>query len=285
MHLRKTYNINQLRDYASLFSRREVSRWYKNDLTALRQKVDRYDPMLLGKNCSYVAYLRSIYRILEQYYPNEYIYKNEFIDKWLVKELGLEDSIIINEFRLGKAVADLVMFNGISRVFEIKTLFDKEVRLDNQLKQYCKIFNEVYIVVPEVKKCLYLKQNSSAGIISFDHINRHFTLIRPAKYMNDIDVDALMEILHTREYIKVVEFYFGKITELNDFNKFNVCKSLIKQIPRDELNRQFISLMKERKIHNEFSKRERQFNQLFLSMNYTIEQKRQLLSNLSSIIS
>lgn len=56
------------------------------------------------------------------------------------------------------------------------------------------------------------------------------------------------------------------------------------QIPMDILNKQFVALMKARRIHNVFSKKDRQFNQLFLSMNYTATQKRQLLYNLSTTI-
>ncbi len=32
MYIKKSYQINQLRDYSSLFSRSEVLRWNKNDL-------------------------------------------------------------------------------------------------------------------------------------------------------------------------------------------------------------------------------------------------------------
>lgn len=285
MRLDKTYNINQLRDYSSLFSRSEVNRWYKNDWSSLRMKIDRYDPSLLQKSCSYLTYLKQVYRILERLYPNEYIYKNEFIRKWLLQEIGLADSIVFNEFRLGKAVADLAMFNGVSRVFEIKTLLDKEARLSNQLEQYSRLFNEIYLVVPEVKSNLYLKRDPSTGIIVYDQVNKSFSLIRRALHNEDIDVDVLMEVVHTHEYIAIVEQYFGVRPQFNDFNKFEICKELIRQIPTDILSKQFVKLMKERKIHNEFSKKEHQFNQLFLSMNCTADQKRQLLSNLSTIIS
>ena len=285
MHLDKTYNISQLRDYSSLFSRSEVNRWYKNDWSSLRMKIGRYDPSWLQKSYSYLSYLKQVYRILERLYPNEYVYKNEFIGKWLLQEIGLADSIIFNEFRLGKAVADLAMFNGVSRVFEIKTLLDKEARLSNQLEQYRRLFNEVYLVVPEVKSNLYLKRDPSTGIIVYDHINKSFSLIREPLHNEDIDVEVLMEVVHTHEYIAIVEQYFGVRPQFNDFNKFEICKELIRQIPTNMLSKQFVKLMKERKIYNEFSKREHQFNQLFLSMNYTANQKRQLLSNLSTIIS
>lgn len=107
MYIKKSYQINQLRDYSSLFSRSEVLRWNKNDLTSLITKISRYDNSLINKKYTYLSYLKYVYKVLEKFYPNEYIYKNEFINKWLIRELGKSDSIVYNEFRLGKTVADI----------------------------------------------------------------------------------------------------------------------------------------------------------------------------------
>src|SRR5205809_4211189 len=87
MARKKTYNISQLRDYSNLFSRNEVCRWYNGDFSGLRVKIDRYDPIQIQKGGSYLSYLKQIYRILERYYPNEYVYKNEFIKQWLLQEI------------------------------------------------------------------------------------------------------------------------------------------------------------------------------------------------------
>ena len=285
MRIGKKYDINRLRDYSSLFSRSEVSRWYKNDWSSLKLKIDRYDSAIIEKQHSYLFYVKQIYRVLERFYPNEYVYKNEFITKWLMQEVSLENAIIFSEFRLGKAVADLAMFNGVSKVFEIKTLLDKETRLSNQLEQYRRLFNEVYLVVPEVKSHLYMKRDAVTGIITYDHVTNTFSLLRQAVCCkNDIDVDVLMEVLHTHEYVKIVEQYFGYRPKFDDFTKFRVCKELIGKIPADVLSKEFVMLMKARRINNVFSKREFQFNQLFLAMNYTANQKQQLLSNLSATI-
>ena len=178
-------------------------------------------------------------------------------------------------------MADLAMFNGVSKVFEIKTLLDKETRLSNQLEQYRRVFNEVYLVVPAVKSHLYIRRDVATGIITYDHANNSFSLLRQAVCCKkEIEVEVLMEVLHTHEYVKIVEQHFGCRPKFDDFTKFRVCKELIGKIPADILSEQFVMLMKARRIHNVFSKKEFQFNQLFLAMNYTASQKQQLLSNL-----
>jgi hypothetical protein len=285
MRIGREYDINRLRDYSGLFSRNEICRWIKNDFLSLRLKIDRYDTLFYKNEHSYLSYLKFVYRILGKFYPNEYVYKNEFITKWLMQEIGLENSIVFSEFRLGKAVADLVMFNGVSKVFEIKTLLDKETRLNNQLEQYYRLFNEVYLIVPEQKSHLYLKRDITTGVIAYDHSNTSFSLLRQAiTQSSNIEIDILMEVLHTHEYLNIVEAYFGYKPKFNDFTKFSICRDLISNIPRDTLSKMFVTQMKTRRVQNTFSKSDFQFNQLFLAMNYTTSQKQKLLTNLSAKI-
>ena len=197
---------------------------------------------------------------------------------------GRSNSVVYNEFRLGKAVADMVMFNGKSKVFEIKTLLDKDSRLSNQLLQYAKIFNEVFVIVPKTKVDKYFKLDTNIGIITYDESNGTFSLIRISAKNDYIDVNTLMQVLHTNEYIQIVEKYFGFKPSFNDFNKFEVCKNLIVQIPQDVLNELFIGLMKVRKINNEFSNQANHLNQICLSLNLSSNDKKDLLTNLGTTI-
>lgn len=280
--MKKTYNINQLRDYSYLFSRSEVNRWIDNDFESINLKIQRYDHKIA--KTTYLKYLKKVYKVLQKFYANEYIYKNEFLNQWLIKELGSEESTIINEFRLGKAVADLVMFNGCSRVFEIKTLLDKESRLNSQLEEYKKIFNEIYLIIPNTKIETYINYHHSIGIITYNQENKEFSLMRRAIKNCFIDTDAIMKILHTREYRNIVEEYFGAIPNCNDFEQFNVCKKLIGKIPQEELNKLFLKTMKQRKFFTKFSSNYKEFNQICLSLNLTDKQKEKLFTNLNSAI-
>jgi len=280
MKISKSYHIDQLRDYSTLFTRREVNRWFKSDLSSINLKINRYDVEFIDGSKTYLSYLKHIYRILERFYPNEYVYKNELINKWLIDELGTSDSIVYNEFRLGNAVADLAMFNGVSKAFEIKTILDKDARLHSQITEYHKLFNEVYIIVPETRLDNYINLYPDVGIVIFRNSNKGFELAKPATAIKCIEIEPLMQTLHTHEYIFMVEEYYGERPLFNDFNKFDICKKLIEKIPQNTLNDLFITTMKKRKVNNEFSKREKQLNQIFLSLNLSQVQQAQLLSNL-----
>lgn len=284
--LKASYKIDQLRDYSSLFSRSEVNRWMKNDFDSLNFKIKRYDSRLINKQINYLKYLKNIYKILQKFYANEYIYKNEFLNKWLIKELGSSNSIIYNEFRLGKAIADLVMFNGCSKVFEIKTLLDKEARLSSQLNEYKKFFNEVYLIVPLSQVEKYSLYDKNVGVISYDQEKNNFTLVRNSLKNNDIDPASIMGILHTKEYKKIVSQYYGEVPKCNSFEQYDICKQLIEKIPIENLNELFIEAMKSRKINNDMcTKTNAEFNQIFLSLNLDQKQKVKLFNNLNSLIS
>lgn len=277
------YSINQLRDFSSLFSRSEVNRWFKDDFESIDLKLKRYKLSEKNKGNSYLNVLRQTYKLLEKHYPNEYILKNEFLTQWLKKELGNNHSIIFNEFRMGKAIADLAMFNGKSRVFEIKTILDKEYRLSNQLKEYKKLFNEVYIIVPSQLLSKYINYDTTIGIITYDSHSKEFELIQKSEINNRIDTNVLMEVLHTKEYLNIVNDYYDFIPEMNSFNQFNICKELIAQISNEELNKLFIHIIKKRNVNNLFfNKRNREFNQICLSLNLEKTERDNLIQKLQT---
>ena len=277
------FTSNQLRDFSTLFSRSEVNRWLKGDFNSIDIKLERYKLIEKNKGNSYLKFLRNTYHILEKNYPNEYVLKNEFLNKWLKKELGTNNSAIFNEFRIGKAIADLAMFNGISKVFEIKTILDKEYRLSNQIQEYRKIFNEVYIIVPDVLLTKYSNYDESIGIITFDSNSKNFKIVQRAKRNKELNPETLMEVLHTKEYLEITEEYYEQLPQMNSFNQFEICKGLISKIPQKELNDLFLSKMKKRKINNHFfNKVNNEFNQICLSLNLKKEERDNLINSLKT---
>ena len=162
------YKIDQLRDYSSLFSRSQALSWLKMDFSSINYKIERYDVKWLNnQNLTYLDYLKYVYTVLADNYQNEYVFKNEFLNNWLIKELGETNSQIFSEFRLGNSIADLVMFNGCSKIFEIKTELDNDSRLTLQVENYAKVFNQIFLIIPASKIHLYEKYDASVGIITY----------------------------------------------------------------------------------------------------------------------
>lgn len=281
------YQINQLRDYSSLFSRSQVLSWLKMDFSSINFKIKRYDEKWLkNNNTTYLGYLKYVYSVLAENYQNEYIFKNEFLNNWLIKELGETNSQIFSEFRVGNSIADLAMFNGCSKIFEIKTELDSDSRLTLQIQSYEKAFNQIFLIIPKAKLNTYEKQDASIGIITYDPQSEYtFSVYRNAKHNLDIEPSVIMSLLHTSEYKSIVTKYYGSLPQITSFNQYKVCGELIFKIPKSKLNKLFMEEMKKRSSHIALSSRYyKEFNQLFLALRMNRYSKSKMIESLKTAI-
>lgn len=281
------YHNSQLRDYSSLFSRSEVLSWLKMDFTSINFKIERYDEnWLKSKKATYLDYLKYVYSVLVVNYQNEYIFKNEFLNEWLISEVGETNSQIFSEFRVGNSIADLAMFNGCSKIFEIKTELDSDTRLSLQLENYKKAFNEIYLIIPESKLKSYKKYDKAFGLITFNSSSDSlFTLYRDAKTNFEIDPLTIMTILHSSEYKSIVKKHYGYLPDMTSFSQFKTCRELIFEIPKTKLNKLFITEIKKRGIYEALSSRYyKEFNQLFLSLKMNRINKNKMIDLLKTPI-
>lgn len=287
MEIRLKYQISQLRDYSSLFSRSQVLSWLKMDFTSINFKIERYDEKWLNNhNSTYLDYLKYIYSILADNYQNEYIFKNEFLNNWLIKELGETNSQIFSEFRVGNSIADLAMFNGCSKIFEIKTELDSDSRLTLQLQNYEKAFNQIFLIIPKSKLNIYEKQEASIGLITYDPKGKDtFSVYRKAKLNLDVEPSAIMSILHSNEYKSIVRKHYGTLPQMTSFNQYKVCSELIFELPKSTLNQLFIDEIKKRSSSNALSSRYyKEFNQLFLALRMNRDSKSKMIELLKTNI-
>lgn len=82
-------------------------------------------------------------------YRHEYVYKAAITKNVLLGTHGLRTSSMLNEFRVENCKADVVILNGTSTVYEIKSERDTLSRLEQQVCAYRKIFARVNVIVGE----------------------------------------------------------------------------------------------------------------------------------------
>jgi len=286
---RSNENINRMRSYSSIFSSTYFSKLLKlNDYSFIDDKISTYDKDLVGhKIYTYNDYIKFIYKELKKEYLNEYIYKNTFINDFIIKQYGLKNSNVINEFRVGKSVADLVMFNGTSKAFEIKTELDSNKRLNTQLSDYRKIFKQSYIITHERLADKYFKEDPNVGVIVLQQNSRSLKMkeIRAASVNEEICPKTLMRVVRTDEYKNIVKSYYGSLPKMNSFNMFDICESLIFQIPNNILNELFIGELKKRKTNTiNLRKYQAELTQLGLAMNLKHKKYDELIEALNEPI-
>lgn len=244
-------DLNKLRSYSSIFSRNFFSKLLsESDYSFIDDKIKRYDLSKIGNGIdTYFDYIKFTYDELRKKYRNEYVFKNTFINDFLIKKYGTINTIAINEFRIGNSIADMVLFNGTSKAFEIKTELDSNYRLKKQLSDYSKIFNECYIITHESLLDKYLEVDERIGVIKVKEDTKALKMqeIRPAKKNYNIDSEILIRSIRTSEYKAIIKKYFGVLPEMNSFNMFEICSQLLNEIPLNILNHLFIEQIKKRK--------------------------------------
>jgi hypothetical protein len=286
----KEKNINnKMRSYSSIFSSTSFSKLLKDDdFSFINSKIIRYDNSKIGvKIHTYADYIKYTYNELRKQYRNEYIYKNTFINEMLIKNYGVKDTILINEFRVGNSIADIVMFNGTSKAFEIKTELDTDKRLVGQLVDYKKVFKECYIVTHESLTSKYLKEDNSIGIIELIETPRGLKMqeVRPAIENKEVNSETIMRCLRTNEYKSIVKKYYKELPHMNHFNMFNICEELIFQIPNTILNSLFIEQLKLRKSNtSKINTHFKELRQIGLALNLNTSLSEQLISKLNTPI-
>ena len=285
----QTFDIGRLRDYSSLFSGQTCERVLRtNSVSAFQNILRKYDSHLCNKITVW-GYLSYIYEILEQEYRNEYVVKNTFLNTLLLEEYSLDSTIAFSEFRVGDAIADLVLMNGVSKAFEIKTELDSDARLYSQLNEYCQLFDECYIVIPKSQYKYYKqKVGDGIGIVVFEKQGGKYVANqkRKAKKNRIVNVDILMRSVRCEEYKQMVIESYGHLPNVNAFEMYEACRNKLSRLSSKRLHALFLQTMKKRySLTQQLPSFPMETRQMYLSMSIKHNQVIKLNSLYNNIIS
>lgn len=263
-------HLDMLRDFSSAFSRGAFTDIIKyEDYSYLNWLHSEYGS---NKNevVTYGEYLKSLYSEMLKNYRCEYVYKNELISH-IVRQYKTTNTIAFNEFKVGDSIVDIALFNGESKAFEIKTEFDSSRRLDKQMRDYRKVFDKCYVVVPAEKiedyaHCI----DDEIGMLSLSKTRGRVIMqvFREATINETIDSDVLITCLRTKEYEQVIRDYYGELPKVPDYEMYEECKKIMRAIPKEKLKTSFLDLMKNRKKNIQvLLKVPKELRQIYLSMN------------------
>ncbi len=92
--------------------------------------------------------LELLYQGLTGFYRCEYVFKNAVAQSLFLLRHDPSSAFLTDEFRSGESRADVVILNGTSTVYEIKTELDSFSKLGRQIADYSQIFDRINLVVP-----------------------------------------------------------------------------------------------------------------------------------------
>ncbi len=243
-------NIDSLRSLSEIFTTSNFSKIVRQrDHKIIERKIKKHYS-IEATNASYGKVIENLYLELQNDYRSEYFYKNNLLNKYLLKQYSLSTTAVFNEFKIGNSIADFVLLNGSARIFEIKTDLDGLDKLEKQINDYRQFADSVYIVTSSkyVDKVLLDYSNSTIGIIEFTQRNtlkEHKKAESNSKFFNH---QTIFKTLRKSEYMDIVKSYFGNIPNVPNTKIFRACFELVSQIEVIEFQKLVFNKLKNRKI-------------------------------------
>lgn len=243
--------ISKIRSLSQIISPSNFKKIVReNDCYSTFYKIKKYTTVT--DSTTNLDAINVIYNSLLKNYKNEYVYKNILTNKLLLKKYSLKNTIALNEFNIGKSIADFVLLNGEARIYEIKTELDNLEKLNTQVLDYCKFGDKVYIVTSSkhVNKLIGLYDNSTIGIIELTSRNALKKIKEATSNKATFNYETLFKTLRKQEYLDIIEEYFNFVPEVSNTRIFKECLTLAKKIEISLFQKLVVTKLKSRNISN-----------------------------------
>jgi hypothetical protein len=242
-------NIESLRSISQIFTPSNFKKIvrlkdYSSTDKRLNKHIISYSKNKRGEVIEY------LYRELQDNYKSEYLYKNVLINKLLLGKYSLNTTTVLNEFKIGTSIADFVLLNGESRIFEIKSELDSLEKLKKQITDYCQFANKVYVVTSKkfIDKLISEYKNTTIGIIEVTNQNT----LREVKEAKDNSLTfnhiTIFKTLRKQEYLEIIYDLFGYIPSVPNTQIFKECLKLANTVNVVEFQKYAFNKLKERKL-------------------------------------
>ncbi len=218
------FNRSYLIDYINKNSPRIISQLTESNNLQLISEISNY---------TYTDFFEYIYSQMKVNYKCEYFYLNEILKNEILKKHD-HDHRVLTELKINNSAADLVVINGTTTVYEIKTELDSFSRLEGQLSDYVKAIDKVYVVT---HKSMVEKLSSyldtvfpTVGIYILNRNNRLKLIKKAESNRFQFDITIMFKILNRKDfeffskdyYEAREEFYSLSIDECHKFLKFSL---------------------------------------------------------------
>lgn len=156
---------------------------------------------------------------------------------------------MISELPVASCKADMVILNGTSTVYEIKTELDSLNRLGRQICAYKKAFDRINVIttdktsqIREIEEML----PQEVGILSLTSRGTIHTVRPSLSNINNIDKEVIFNILHKKEYLSIIKKHSGYVPNVPNTQIYDVAKAIFCEYPTKELHADMVEALKQR---------------------------------------
>ena len=203
---------------------------------------------VLGPDAAIEDGLSLVFNNLRHYYRSDYVYRAAIASKLFLGRHSPNSTTLLPELRVDACKADLVMLNGTSAVYEIKTERDKIDRLSSQLGAYLRMFDRIHVVTDE--KHLHSVQRIAPNAVGILLLTPRFTIheFRPAvSNLLNVDCGVIFDTFRKEEWIEATRVLHGKIPDVRPLELFDACRNLFIQVPPSDAHHMMVKLLKKRR--------------------------------------
>jgi hypothetical protein len=232
-----------------------------NIICAMANKVLETVGFPVNKKSKLIKIYNRVYEYLLKNYRNEYVFKNTIVNEILLKKHSPATSAIFSEFQVLGCKLDLLVLNGTSEAYEIKTKYDNFTRLKMQLETYLKFFDEVYLVLDEQ---IYDEDNEilgalndRIGILVFTQKNELIKKKKAEPNTKYIKSEDMVALLRKDEYLDIIKSSFGEdLSDTPNTKMYGKARQWFSKFERQQAHQLIIKKLKLRKKYIEEKRRQ-----------------------------
>lgn len=220
----------------------------ESDLYNIRSLIQDCNLYHADDDWNLVKALEIAYDHLKEHYRCEYIYKNEIANQLLLKFHSDNSATLLKEVNSDSSIADIVIINGDTVAYEIKTELDSFERLPKQLSSYQSLYDFLYIVThPGAEKTLINKINNDIGIMLLNNDGVLKTVRYANKNKDFFDPSKAVFTLRQSELVAAYEKHVSKMPLMGTALIYSFCHDWYVNLEREDARIVFAEALKSRR--------------------------------------
>lgn len=176
---------------------------------------------------------------------SEYAYKAAITHKILLGTHSLRTASMLTEFRVGNSKADIVILNGSSSVYEIKSERDNLEKLTGQIESYKKVFARVNVIAGEnhIENIIDLVSDD-VGIL-FLNKNFQISTIRPAvSTPGRVRPECIYDAVAQAEAIEILRVYGLDYPRVPNTELYQAMRKVFLRLSPEEAHAGMVQVLK-----------------------------------------
>ena len=215
------------------FLERVAREEHRSTMLELGEHFSSFSPPSASKPLKH--WFEFFYSLLSKEYRCEYVYKNAIATSlYLAKRHPLQDSLLTDELRSGNSRADVVILNGTSTVYEVKSEYDSFQRLEGQIADYRDVFDRIFVVTPAKKAAAVLgKVDPPIGVMVLGDDGTLDEIREALSNKANANPAAIFDCMRQVEFCSVIKDVFGFVPDVPNSKLYRESKKLFCRLDPD----------------------------------------------------